>query len=251
MTDTQQPPTQQPAQPVLPAAGPPPVQPVSIPTQRTAPASPTEPPRSSRPKWLVPVAILAAFIFGVIVGSAGSHGSASTSTGASANGAAALGTISMPNFVGTSTLQQASDQLRAALGQQVSVQAPGGDKYASSTVASQSPSAGTPVTSSTVFSLYPSSPDSTTAAAPSTDAAPDPSTAGTYTAGTYTVGDDIQPGTYTTPGSDYCYWKRSKDNSGEVSSIIANQIVNGRGTMTVKATDKFVEFDGTCTWTKK
>lgn len=86
--------------------------------------------------------------------------------------------------------------------------------------------------------------------APTTEAAPavDPNT---FTAGTYEVGTDIKPGTYKTTGSSWCYWERDKDASGEFSSIIANGNSNGPGIMTIKSSDGYVKFTGTCTWTKK
>jgi hypothetical protein len=73
----------------------------------------------------------------------------------------------------------------------------------------------------------------------------------TFSAGTYEVGTEIQPGTYKTTGSSWCYWERDKDASGEFSSIISNGNSNGPGIVTVKSSDGYVEFSGTCTWTKK
>jgi hypothetical protein len=78
--------------------------------------------------------------------------------------------------------------------------------------------------------------------------APDPNT---FTAGTYEVGTEIQPGTYRTTGSDWCYYERDKDLDGDLNSIIANDNVQGQGVMQVKSSDKYIKFSGTCTWTKK
>lgn len=75
--------------------------------------------------------------------------------------------------------------------------------------------------------------------------------AGTYGAGTYAVGTEIQPGTYRTTGATWCYWARLKSADGELSSIIANDNVDGSSTMVVKSSDAYVEFSGSCTWTKK
>ncbi|GLZ51789.1 DUF4190 domain-containing protein [Actinomycetospora sp. NBRC 106378] len=75
--------------------------------------------------------------------------------------------------------------------------------------------------------------------------------AGTYGAGTYAVGSEIQPGTYRTTGASYCYWARLKSADGELGSIIANDNVDGSSTMVVKSTDQYIEFSGSCTWTKK
>ncbi|MCD2187786.1 hypothetical protein [Actinomycetospora soli] len=75
--------------------------------------------------------------------------------------------------------------------------------------------------------------------------------AGTYGAGTYAVGSEIQAGTYRTSGANWCYWARLSSADGELSSINANDNVDGSSTMVVKASDKYIEFSGDCTWTKK
>ncbi|GAA4840154.1 hypothetical protein GCM10023201_32500 [Actinomycetospora corticicola] len=75
--------------------------------------------------------------------------------------------------------------------------------------------------------------------------------AGTYGAGTYAVGSEIEPGTYTTTGARWCYWARLSSADGELSSINANDNVQGTSTMVVKSTDKYIDFSGSCTWTKK
>lgn len=73
--------------------------------------------------------------------------------------------------------------------------------------------------------------------------------------GTYEVGVDLEPGRYKTAGPSQssivpmCYWARHKDDSGEFRSIIANDNLQGPGSLTVKA-GEFVEFSGDCTWTK-
>ncbi|MFC5061512.1 hypothetical protein [Actinomycetospora atypica] len=75
--------------------------------------------------------------------------------------------------------------------------------------------------------------------------------AGTYGSGTYAVGSEIQPGTYRTTGANYCYWARLSSADGELSSINANDNVSGSSTMVVKSSDEYIEFSGSCTWTKK
>lgn len=73
--------------------------------------------------------------------------------------------------------------------------------------------------------------------------------------GTYEVGVDIEAGRYKTSGPDQssffpnCYWERAKDDSGEFRSIIANDNVQGPGSVTVK-NGEFVKFSGGCTWAK-
>lgn len=73
-----------------------------------------------------------------------------------------------------------------------------------------------------------------------------------FSGGTYVVGQDIQAGTYRTQGEGaFCGWSRNKDTTGEFGSIIANGIVQGPTTVTVKSSDGAVEFSGDCTWTKR
>jgi hypothetical protein len=73
--------------------------------------------------------------------------------------------------------------------------------------------------------------------------------------GVYQVGVDVQAGRYKTPGPPaddaigMCYWSRNKDDSGEFESLIANGVVEGRGSVTVNK-GEFVEITGGCTWTK-
>jgi len=76
------------------------------------------------------------------------------------------------------------------------------------------------------------------------------------TSGTYEVGVDLAPGRYKTAGPDqsdyipHCYYARRSDDSGELKSIIANDNLQGPGSVTVKR-GEFVEFTGSCTWTKQ
>jgi hypothetical protein len=73
--------------------------------------------------------------------------------------------------------------------------------------------------------------------------------------GTYEVGPDMAPGKYKTAGppdgsfADMCYWSRNKDDSGELGSIIANDIVKGPGSLTVKS-GQYLKLSGGCTWVK-
>lgn len=71
-------------------------------------------------------------------------------------------------------------------------------------------------------------------------------------AGMYQVGTDIPAGSYKTRNEDkdLCYWERLRNDTGELDSIIANDMVTGPGRVTVKGSDKFVKFSGNCLWTK-
>jgi hypothetical protein len=71
-----------------------------------------------------------------------------------------------------------------------------------------------------------------------------------WTDGTYEVGKEIRAGTYKTPGNtgEVCYYARLR--SDDTSDIIANNLSKGPMTVRVRSTDKFVEFNGGCTWRK-
>lgn len=97
------------------------------------------------------------------------------------------------------------------------------------------------------------------AAVPAAPVDPAPVTSGPVTTvsdGTYQVGTDMTAGRYKTPGPDgsgaldMCYVSRNKDDSAELDAIIANQIVQGPGSVTV-SDGEFAEFSGGCTWTKQ
>ncbi|MEU8852196.1 hypothetical protein AB0C70_39610 [Streptomyces sp. NPDC048564] len=67
--------------------------------------------------------------------------------------------------------------------------------------------------------------------------------------GTYLVGEDVKAGSYKTsgPSSSMCYWSRNKDDSGEFGSIIANDILQGPGRVTLSKGEVF-ETNGCETW---
>lgn len=106
------------------------------------------------------------------------------------------------------------------------------------------------------------------AAAPTTPPAVEPTTApttavkapppavkaaATVGAGVWVVPGEVKPGTYTTTGEGFnCYWARLKDVDGELDSIIANgNLGDGeRGRIKVKASDRGLELNGDCTWTR-
>lgn len=69
--------------------------------------------------------------------------------------------------------------------------------------------------------------------------------------GVYKVGKEIQPGQYETKGNDSgCMWERLKGTSGDLSDVLANDIVTGPGKMTVKSGDKYIKFSLGCAWRK-
>jgi hypothetical protein len=73
--------------------------------------------------------------------------------------------------------------------------------------------------------------------------------------GTYAVGTDILAGTYHTTGPNNtnpmgCYWERDTDTSGNMSSIIANNVGKGPATVTISATDGAFKTAGCNTWAK-
>lgn len=69
--------------------------------------------------------------------------------------------------------------------------------------------------------------------------------------GTYLVGTDILPGRWKTAGTDFCYWARLKNDTGDLGSIIANHAGAGPSTVTVKATDGAFSTTGCGTWTRQ
>lgn len=71
--------------------------------------------------------------------------------------------------------------------------------------------------------------------------------------GTRKVGPDIAAGTYKTDGESHgfgdqsCYWARSRNDSGELNAIIANDFSNGPMRFTVR-TGEVVQTSGGCEW---
>jgi hypothetical protein len=68
--------------------------------------------------------------------------------------------------------------------------------------------------------------------------------------GEFQVGSDIKPGTYRTTGNSdgMCYWERTKDASGEMDSLLANDNVTGTGYVMIKATDKLFKSSDCNDW---
>lgn len=95
-------------------------------------------------------------------------------------------------------------------------------------------------------------------AAPAAEAAPPMASTGPVTSfgdGTYAVGTDVQPGTYHTTGTNGdnpvgCYWAKSSDTSGNLSSVTANNISKGPQTVTISASGGAFASQGCNTWTK-
>ncbi|MCX6464321.1 MAG: excalibur calcium-binding domain-containing protein [Pseudonocardiales bacterium] len=68
--------------------------------------------------------------------------------------------------------------------------------------------------------------------------------------GTYQVGADLAPGRYSTQGATTsCSWFRLSDGSGSSRAVIAANALTGPDSVDVAATDAFVQFRGSCTWT--
>ncbi|WP_404192742.1 hypothetical protein [Streptomyces tauricus] len=68
--------------------------------------------------------------------------------------------------------------------------------------------------------------------------------------GDFQVGTDVKPGTYRTTGNTdaLCYWERSKDASGEMDSILANDNVSGTSYVTILKSDKLFKTSGCKDW---
>lgn len=73
--------------------------------------------------------------------------------------------------------------------------------------------------------------------------------------GVYQVGVDVQGGRYKTPGppadsvTEMCYWSRNKNDSGEFEAVIANGVLQGPGSVSLKR-GEFIELSGGCAWSK-
>ncbi|MFD4388512.1 hypothetical protein [Streptomyces sp. NPDC058486] len=68
--------------------------------------------------------------------------------------------------------------------------------------------------------------------------------------GDFEVGSGVEPGLYRTSGNEdaMCYWERSKDATGELDSILANDNVTGTAYVEIKKSDKFFKSTGCETW---
>ena len=89
-------------------------------------------------------------------------------------------------------------------------------------------------------------PVTTSTPAPTTTVASGPAT--TFSDGTWQVGKDIAPGTYITQGASGCYWDRSSDLSGSLSSVITNDNPTGQAIVTILSTDAGFTSQGCGTW---
>lgn len=67
--------------------------------------------------------------------------------------------------------------------------------------------------------------------------------------GTFLVGEDIQPGTYETEGSESCYWERLSGTSGTFDDIITNGLPTGPTTITISPSDEAFLTEGCSEWT--
>ena len=68
--------------------------------------------------------------------------------------------------------------------------------------------------------------------------------------GAFLVGMDISPGTWKSPGGDYCYWARLSGFSGELGHIKTNGAGGSNNILTIEPADKGFESSNCGTWTK-
>lgn len=71
-----------------------------------------------------------------------------------------------------------------------------------------------------------------------------------FGSGTHLVGTDIEPGTYRSGASDYCYWARLSGTGGSLGDIIANGNTDGPAVVTIAPGDAAFESARCGTWTK-
>ncbi|KJF18829.1 MULTISPECIES: hypothetical protein [Acidithrix] len=69
-----------------------------------------------------------------------------------------------------------------------------------------------------------------------------------FSDGTWVVGKQISPESYQTYGGSGCYWERSSDLSGSLSSVLANGTPPGHGVVTILASDVGFQTQGCGTW---
>lgn len=89
----------------------------------------------------------------------------------------------------------------------------------------------------------------TTTEAPTTTAPPTTAAPAGFGDGTYVVGEDIEPGRYSAPGGELCYWERLSGFGGTFDEIIANNISEGPATVEIAASDAGFTTNGCGTWT--
>ena len=68
--------------------------------------------------------------------------------------------------------------------------------------------------------------------------------------GTWLVGEEIAPGTYSTPGGDFCSWKRLRGFSGAFEDIIAFDFADARQIVTIQPKDVGFTSSGCGAWTE-
>ncbi|MGH3326327.1 MAG: hypothetical protein ACRDPT_00735 [Streptomycetales bacterium] len=66
--------------------------------------------------------------------------------------------------------------------------------------------------------------------------------------GMFVVGRDVQPGTYRTQGSAFCYWERLSDRSGAYESVIDRELATRPAVVTIKGTDEAFHTTGCPDW---
>jgi hypothetical protein len=68
--------------------------------------------------------------------------------------------------------------------------------------------------------------------------------------GTYIVGIDVQPGKYTSPGGENCYWARVSGFGGTGDELLENRYGDSPAIVTIAATDKGVRSANCDKWTR-
>jgi hypothetical protein len=116
-------------------------------------------------------------------------------------------------------------------------------------LARQTVATSSPTTVPTTATTRP--PSTTTIRSTTTTTTPGPATS-FRGEGTYRVGVDIAPGTYRTAGPaagrGLCYWARLSDLSGSFDAILANDNLEGPGSVTISSSDVGFKTSGCQTW---
>ncbi|MCL1897557.1 MAG: hypothetical protein FWG16_01875 [Micrococcales bacterium] len=86
---------------------------------------------------------------------------------------------------------------------------------------------------------------------PEPDPESEPTTAAaTFGTGIQLVGIDVEPGQYTAPGGELCYWERLSGTSGGLEDILANDLPSGKAVVTILPSDVAFDSSGCGMWQK-
>lgn len=117
---------------------------------------------------------------------------------------------------------------------------------------SSSPASSSPATASAPATVVVTRTITVPTLVPAPPPPPPPGPKTTFGDGTYEVGVDVAAGSYSAPGGRNCYWERSKNSSGELGSVIANEWKPNKGQAILTAKNgEFLKVSDCGTWTPR